>query len=28
MWLNILALSKHKFNNEPSGFFKDIIDKI
>ena len=27
-WLNILALSKHKFNNEPSGFFKDIIDKI
>jgi len=26
--LNILALSKHKFNNEPSGFFKDIIDKI
>ena len=28
LWLNILALSKHKFNNEPSGFFKDIIDKI
>ena len=27
-WLNVLALSKHKFNNEPSGFFKDIIDKI
>jgi len=26
--LNILALSKHKFNGEPSGFFKDIIDKI
>ena len=28
MWLNIVALSKHKFNNEPSGFFKDIVDKI
>mmetsp|Transcript_3612 Transcript_3612/g.4815 ORF Transcript_3612/g.4815 Transcript_3612/m.4815 type:complete len:1018 (+) Transcript_3612:3935-6988(+) len=28
MWLNIMALSKHKFNNEPSGFFKDIVDKI
>jgi len=27
-WLNIMALSKHKFNNEPSGFFKDIIEKI
>lgn len=26
--MNVLALSKHKFNNEPSGFFKDIIDKI
>jgi len=28
VWLNIVALSKHKFNNEPSGFFKDIVDKI
>lgn len=28
MWLNIVSLSKHKFNNEPSGFFKDIVDKI
>lgn len=28
LWLNIVALSKHKFNNEPSGFFKDIVDKI
>ena len=28
MWLNIVALSKHKFNNEPSGFYKDIVDKI
>jgi len=28
MWLNIVALSKHKFNNEPAGFFKDIVEKI
>ena len=28
MWLNLVALSKQKFNGEPSGFFKDIIDKI
>jgi len=28
MWLNIVALSKHKFNNEPAGFYKDIVDKI
>ena len=28
LWLNILALSKHKFNNEPAGFFKDIVEKI
>ena len=28
LWLNIVALSKHKFCNEPSGFFKDIVDKI
>lgn len=27
-WLNVMALSKHKFNNEPAGFFKDIIEKI
>ena len=28
LWLNVLALSKHKFNNEPAGFFKDIVEKI
>ena len=28
LWLNIVALSKHKFNNDPSGFFKDIVDRI
>lgn len=27
-WLNLLALSRHKFNNDHQPFFKDIIDKM
>ena len=27
-WLNILALSRHKFNNDHQAFFKDITDKM
>lgn len=27
-WLNILAISKHKFNQDHQPFFKDIIDKM
>lgn len=30
VWLNIVALSKHRFNNEGQGqgFFNALIDKI
>jgi len=30
VWLNILALSKHRFNNEGQGqgFFNSLVDKI
>ena len=27
-WLNLLALSRHKFNNDHQAFFKDITDKM
>ena len=28
MWLNIKALSKHKFGNDPTFFFKELPDRI
>jgi dynein heavy chain len=28
VWLNIVALSKHKFGNDRVFFFKDLPDKI